>query len=157
MNGSTLSYVLQKDPFTKKWYQGHAAPDTNIEPLISRPALIVLNTDLSSGPGEHWCIAVIFSKTRTEFFDSFGISPDYYCFTSKLLEHSESIHYNQFPVQSDNSTTCGHHCLFWSLLRARGISAKNIMQLYNPNNPPSNDLMVFNFIKENFGDKYAGE
>lgn len=150
-----MSHILSSDPAMSRWYQGHLAPDLQLPSIVSKPALFLLNTDLSDGPGEHWCLAVILPNNSAEFFDSFGMSPEYYGFSSELLKHSKRIHFNQYPVQSDGSATCGHHCIFWGYHRSRGYSCKSIMNLYSASKRQSNDSMVFNFVNNKYGSIYA--
>lgn len=155
MNGTTISRILASDEKMGEWYSGHLAPDLKLPVSIIKPALFLLNTDLSAGPGEHWCIAVINKNNTAEFFDSFGLSPEYYGFSTELLKHSKSISFNEYPVQSTNSATCGHHCIFWSYHRSRGNSRESVIKMYNPLNTAKNDNMVFQFVNHKYGSIYA--
>ena len=45
---------------------------------IQRPKTLVLNTDPSNRPGEHWVCFYFPEIGPAEFFDSLGHSPEYY-------------------------------------------------------------------------------
>lgn len=150
MEASTLSRVFTSDPCTRRMFHGHLACDTPIDKLLFTPALFVLNTDKSTGPGEHWCIAIIFDRDRTEFFDSFGKKPSHYGFDKILLPHTNHIFFNEYPVQTAFSSTCGHHCIFWALHRSHGKPANEIMKFYT-SDCVRNDRMVHGFVCYHFG------
>lgn len=156
MKGEVLAFIFKNDPAIKKWYRGqHMARDTKLSRIRSFPTLIILNTDKEKGPGEHWCLIVIFSPNDAEFFDSFGKSPKNYGFSKELLRHVRTIKYNEFPIQSPLNGTCGHHCIFWIYHRARGISSSKIMKIFDTDNKSRNDSLVYNFVKSKFGPQFA--
>lgn len=155
MNGETISSIIENDPVGQFFLHGYLAVDSKIPKILFYPALFILNTDKEKGPGKHWCILLVCSPKYAEFFDSFGFSPQYYGFHKELLRHMKTIHFNEYPVQSATSATCGHHCIFWSLLRIRGTPAETIMRKYSKNNLKKNDKMVYEYVKKNFGAKKA--
>jgi hypothetical protein len=155
MESSIIEKILTKDPFTAPWYSGIAHPDVCIQRISKfkskKPQLFVLNTDNSYGPGEHLCLAFFFPPSNCEFFDPLGFHPKTYGFDSPLKDHASLITFNNIRVQSFFSSTCGHHCLYYALKRARGDSPETIMRTYQPFNFAFNDKMVFNFVSDNFG------
>lgn len=154
MNSSTICNIFQKDIYTKKLFKGQINIDTKILEITSTPAMFLLNTDKTAGPGEHWCIIIIYNREYTEFFDSFGINPNQYGISKEIFKYSKNIAFNEYPVQCPTSPTCGHHCIFWALNRARDLSLTKIMHKYKAN-CRTNDRMVFNFVKKRFGHKTA--
>lgn len=156
MEGSVLEKILSKDPYTSPWFQGFAHPDVCIQKIFSsksmRPELFVLNTDVSDGPGIHWCLAIFYPPSHCEFFDPFGFHPKYYKFGPVLEDRALHIVWNSFRVQSFLSSSCGHHCLYYALKRARGNSYDEIMKEFSPVNFAYNDQVVFKFLKDNFGE-----
>lgn len=152
MDGKTISKIFLKNRSVKKWFRGFLTPDLSIpKNMFKTPALFVLNTDDHDGPGEHWCILLIRDKQRAEFFDSFGRSPGVYNFTEEILKHVKSVKFNEYPVQCVTAATCGHHCIFWAVHRARGMKAADIMKFYSPRRCDKNDFMVYDFVKRRFG------
>jgi len=154
MNGSVINHILTSNPYTKHWYNGFSSPDLPLPHITKYPSLIVLNTDTTDGPGEHWCILIVFNNDEAEFFDSYGQSPQTYNFHNSIFEHVKKIKYNTRRVQG-KLPTCGHHCLFYSVLRANGFSLNNIMSNKYSENLFNNDVTVFNFIKNSYGELYA--
>ena len=151
MNGAVITHILNNDPQTCKWFQGFATPDTKIY-ITHKPALIILNTDKSNGPGEHWCVAIFLKNNVCEFFDPYGFSPVVYDFKHILLEYAHKIKFNTKRVQG-NAPTCGHHCIFFALNRSRKKSVEKIMRVYSMN-LKQNDAMVYKFV-QNLGVKFA--
>lgn len=156
MEGKTISKIFSKDPYVKRWFKGFLTPDLSIPELkFKTPTLFVLNTDDHDGPGEHWCILIIHDRRRAEFFDSFGRSPTVYSFTKEILKHAKNIIFNEYPVQCLTAATCGHHCIFWAVYRARGFEPREIMKFYSAKGCSRNDKMVFKFVKKYFGSRAA--
>lgn len=154
MNGSILNHILKKHLHTQKWFQGFSSVDLPLPPIKKYPALFILNTDDTRGPGEHWCVVIIFNKNRAEFFDSYGKPPCEYNLHESILNYSNTINYNKKRVQG-NKPTCGHHCLFFSIQRAEGKSMENILQSLYTNDLYANDNLVYSFIKNSYGNEYA--
>jgi hypothetical protein len=155
MESSTIHAILMKDPFTRKIFKGFSTPDVKLPKIIKTPALYVLNTDKSDGPGIHWCIVVFTNKKICEFFDPLGKKPETYGFDKPILERCSYINYNEFPVQDVTAATCGHHCIFFAYQRARKLTPRQIMRKFSSTNLVRNDHMVFNFIAKKFGKTFA--
>ena len=70
---STLDILkeIDKDFYAKRYFKGVFARD-NIPFIISYPCSLIINTDPSTRPGEHWLALFFNSKKEAEFFDSFG-------------------------------------------------------------------------------------
>lgn len=149
MNGLEISYILSMDPYTSKFFKGFGMSDTRRLAFTNEPsALYILNTDSSSGPGEHWCV-VFFKDYSAEFFDPFGEPPETYNFPSLIRSRNfANLKHNPIQVQSISSTTCGQHCIFYALNRCRGYSMKEILNMYKAGDTAKNDEMVYNVVKK---------
>ena len=101
----------------------------SIDTLPDRPRLVVCNTDPSHRPGCHWiCICV--ENGTGEYFDSFGRQP------SDVLRHYMNIMceqwtFNARQLQSIVSRLCGHYCIYYCLLRSRGITMSEIVASFS--------------------------
>ena len=155
MNAETMQHILTRDPFTREMFQDFSTPDLPLPTMPKKPAMFVLNTDSSKGPGIHWCLAIFHPNDVCEFFDSIGKPPDMYNFHISMLDKCRDILFNEFPVQSPLSSTCGHHCIFFAYHRARGLSCKEIMAMYSRDSFEWNDHMVHSFVHNNFGPGFA--
>ena len=145
MNAGRFDYVMRIHPFTRQLWHGVFAKDEKIphEPNLTGD-IYLLNTAPSHHPGEHWC--VLFRQNNVcEIFDSYGHPPSFY---NLHIPASKEIVYNPYQLQGPLSRTCGHHCLFFALHRAQGLSFLNIVtKLYSPQSPYKvNDNMVVNFV-----------
>lgn len=157
MNDKRLDYMLKTNIFTKQIWKGFLAPDIELQnkPSSPFPHLWIVNNAPTYTGGEHWC-ALFINKDYCEFFDSFGRSPIQNGVLFSFLKHcTEKIQYNNIQYQSIYAKTCGHHCVFFSVLRAQGMSAKEIKNLYSETNLKQNDDMVVNFVWKEFGKFFA--
>jgi hypothetical protein len=149
MNGQTILNYLDSDTYTKHIPRHFLYPDTNIN-IIQYPALIIINTDSSKGPGEHWCVSYFNDKYICDYFDPLGFPPNNtlkgYNFTSKLFPFCQHIIHNTLAVQTETSNVCGHHCLYFTFLKARKYSLNEIIEKFYSVNPIQNDKFVRKFI-----------
>lgn len=93
----------------------------------------VLNTDLSSGGGEHWTpFFVDFRNGTVEYFDSAGQSPhdEFATFTIKVAHILSTLgrkftdHCVTKVEHQKENTECGVYSLFYILSRLHGVSYK---------------------------------
>lgn len=146
MNGATIAHILQTSPCTNLAFQGFASPDIFMK-ISKFPALIILNTGISDGPGEHWCILYCTKKNKCEFFDSYGQPPHVYNFTHFLAYNNiNKIMYNPQRLQGHSSMTCGHYCIYYALHRNMGFPMSVIIKNFDPTDFRKNDNRVFNYV-----------
>jgi len=155
MSADVIRKIFSSDQYISKWFCGFSTPDLPLSKQMKKPSLYVLNTDKSTGPGEHWCIVIFFENGLCEFFDSNGFSPNIYKFDKPFLKLAKHVEYNNLRVQSITSSTCGHHCIFFAVHRSRGISMQDIMKKYAPFNLMENDKMVYDFVQKHYGNTFA--
>lgn len=151
MNAATINAMINSDPPMRTVFHGFSTPDLPLPDIEHFPALIILNTDTSDGPGQHWCVAFLTSPQHCDFFDPLGQPPNAYHFHHALLHQCSTIQFNTFPVQGRDSSTCGHHCIFFAFHRSRNMSWENILNLYSQTGFQLNDHMVNTFIINTFG------
>ena len=155
MKGEVIHILCKRDPFLKSRFVGFSSPDVPIPKIHKFPALFILNTDISTGPGRHWCTATFFNNGVCEFFDPLGHPPDFYHFQKELFKKCKRIVYNGTPVQSNFSKTCGHHCIMFNYFRAREMSSECIFTEYYTDSLNLNDHKAFLFIFNTFGPQFA--
>ena len=80
-------------------------------PFILGDGGIIVNTQTSTLPGEHW-LSIYNSNEVIKVFDPFGF---YYpsILVNKLKTMRKRIEYNRIRYQKTLSITCGEHCLLW--------------------------------------------
>ena len=144
--------MLSSDEFTRPIWKGFLAPDVQLTgiPTPPFPHLYIVNNAPTFTGGEHWCVLIV-REHFCEFFDPFGKSPIENGVLSAVFKHCEKIKYNNVQYQSVSAKTCGHHCIFFAMQRARNVSCKQIKQIYSASNLTQNDDMVFNFVVKHFG------
>jgi len=114
---------------------------------------IVFNTDISSGPGEHWISMFLDLQNRTLcFFDSVGDKPPQPVMRlmKKIVQQSQAMKcpvklvINKKQYQKDYSS-CGIYSLFFIISRLQG---KGCNYLFNSNK--INDKLMYKKRKEYF-------
>jgi hypothetical protein len=151
MRGKVIYNILSNDAFTKHIFDGFWFPDRPAQ-VKKNPALIIANTDKSTGPGVHWCaIYIDKDKEICEYFDPLGQAPENklngYSFLPHLNKYFSLVEYNTTPVQSSSATTCGHHCIYFGCLKAQNFSLKSIIKSFYTSNTRANDLKVLKFVR----------
>lgn len=153
MLGERIIHILRTNPATSYYFAGLNPYDIDLPKFDTLPAIIVLNTDKLTGKGEHWCVANFLPNNACEFFDPYGILPCFHDFDKILYKRCSSIYYNSHRVQG-LFPVCGHHCLFYILQRYWGNTPATVLNMYSKD-LIRNDLMVYKFIVENFGESFA--
>ena len=84
----------------------------------TRPWALVLNTDPSNKPGQHW-LALFGPRDggRIELFDSFGLEPKKYKLDSLAPLHT------RIQFQFASSAVCGHYCIYFLYHRSHASSS----------------------------------
>ena len=150
-----LEKILRSDPYTSKLFRG-VYPIDRLPKAIKFPAALIANTQPSDQEGEHWVSFYLLSEREGDFFDSYGHPPGSLdpkfrkWMTSVVSKKNAQLFYNQRRVQGPLSSTCGHYCLYFLLLRARGVSSEDIIKRLGPE-PMYSDFLVKQFIECHFG------
>lgn len=96
----------------KKYYGTY--PRDMLPKYIPKDSGIIINTDKSSQPGEHW---VSIFKTKSGplvYFDSFGLPPLHKEITDFIEVNTiNGWFYNSINFQSIYSDTCGLYCIYF--------------------------------------------
>jgi hypothetical protein len=108
---------------------------------------LIVNTDTSDKPGEHW-IAICKNIDGTgEYFDSYGLPPLHKELIVFMFQNfSEGWTYNTVPLQCLDCVTCGHYCVVFVKLKCFGIQSCEFTRLFT-NNLSLNDVIVKWLIK----------
>ena len=131
-------------------YLRHYRDFKGVFPLDKIPKInngtIIVNSDESTKPGEHWVGLTIKRKGISDYFDSFGLYPFYEIEYYLDINSPNGWVYNTINLQSISSTTCGNFCVLYASMRCRGYSCKKILSLFT-NNTETNDEIVKTFVK----------
>ena len=115
----------------------------SVDNLPEDPHLLVCNTDPSDKPGRHW-IAIYIENDRGDFFDSFGRRPND-DFERYMNRHCSSWNFNDKQLQSIVSNFCGYYCIYFCILRSRGIDMCKIARSFS-SDTGLNDALVHAYV-----------
>jgi hypothetical protein len=136
-----IDEALSNDVFCRKLYTGVYAADT-IPRTLKFPAIFVVNTDAKHLPGTHWIAIHIDHQGYGEYFDSFGrnaLVPEHRRF---LDQNCKSWTFNDRSLQGMTSAVCGHYSIMFLSYRARGLSMKTFLSLFENTTTNFNDKLV---------------
>ena len=140
-----LEDICTKDPILKKCFGGVKARGESINmSSVRTPIFFIYNNDFREEEGRHW-ILIMYFRTVTIYFDSFGFSPYLLGFRVILEREGVPLISSVKPVQSPLSTACGYHVIFVALQLMRKYSLYQIQNTYYSNNLTANDDFVFKF------------
>ncbi len=119
---NVVEKILEHDHLTQKIFLGALARDElPHNPPI--PCCFIVNTQPRNQAGEHW-IAFSFSKNGfCDFFDSYGLSPEYYNLLEYINATATSWTWNKKRLQG-SSEFCGYYCVLYLLFKVRRDEAK---------------------------------
>lgn len=127
-----------------KNFLGVFSCDTLPRNVPSKCGLIV-NTDKSSGPGEHW-VAIFIENNVGEYFDSFGLPPLVPEILKFLENCCQSWYFNQTQFQGINHSSCGQFAVLYLLVRLNNSTLNNYLEMFS-HDLNVNDYIVRNLIK----------
>ena len=149
MNTQQLECAINSDPFMRNYVIGTFPADRT--PLqIPLKCGLILNTDPSGLPGQHWLAFYYNEDKQLECFDSYGNHPDKYSvYIQSFLRRFSNIKMNTTRLQSANSQVCGQYCLFYLMCRCRGYSMSTFLNYFG-NNYCANDEYVYDIVQSQF-------
>lgn len=144
MMGEEIWYSLASDSRTRHIFGGIFPRDKlpKRRNITRRPRLYVVNTDVSTGRGEHWVCIYLHPTGIAEYFDSYGFPPREREIVSFLRRNSLRYVYNNYVLQGALSQNCGYYCIHYAKRKARGQSMRLILSKFRPNRPHFNDRLV---------------
>lgn len=106
-------------------FKGVFMRDELINAKANNDESLVINLDVSSGPGIHWMC--LFSWNGISYyFDSYGLPP-----IPEVLEYCKNKprYYSEYPIQQDDKVEilCGHYCIYVLYKLYNGYHFKNIL------------------------------
>jgi len=148
-----FSEKLEKFPNLKKFYDGTFSSDT-IPKSLKKDHFIICNTDVSTGPGQHWYCVLKSEKNTLECFDSLGIDhiKKNFLKLNFQLKGITEIEFNVTAVQPDDSISCGHFVLFFLIQRShnKDLDFTDFLNEIFTTSKNDNEKLVEQFFKETF-------
>lgn len=116
------------DCMGSKVFRGVCASNGFLTFETTETVAMIVNTDVDSGPGEHW-LAFYIENEVLEFFDSFGRPPeDFNQHIESYVKKFRSVNYFSHCFQDDSSYNCGQFCIFYIIRRLQGHKMEHIFQ-----------------------------
>lgn len=153
MNSLQLLNIVNQDPHLKEQFLGIFASDQLPEKITSKPCALIVNTDPSDQPGQHWVAIYVSKEGSLEYFDSFGFYPFIDSFKTFINNNCSDGSFNAKRLQSETSMVCGLYCIYFLVHRARNISLKQILSKFDAKDYCSNDTIVCQFVNKYFNVK----
>jgi hypothetical protein len=142
--------VINKKMQQLDCFVGTYARDMLPMKLDQSTAALVINTDPSHKPGQHW-VAVYIADGHGEYFDSFGLLP----LTSDIFDFlyvncPKGWSYNPVTLQTPHrlSETCGSYCVLYLKYRCRGYSYCQFISQFSKFNTVANDVLVDHIVNQ---------
>jgi hypothetical protein len=148
MNSYQIDRILRTNPVTRKFYEGCFAADRIPSKFQSYPKGMVVNTDASNMPGEHWVAIYIPNALHVEFYDSLGEWPSTSAEINQFLgrfPHIKHTPQHYPPIQSPLSKSCGAHVIYFLHMRCKGMDFDAIVKRIFRHKTKA-DVLVKNFI-----------
>ena len=135
------TFTIKKLLKTYKCFKG-VFPSDQLPYECPLPLNIIVNTDPSTKPGQHWVAISITSTGKGYYFDSFGLSPlvDNIFKFINTKAHNGWTH-NKFQIQNIRSSTCGNYCVFFIIIRCNELEPKDLIRQFGHNTAENDDKM----------------
>ena len=109
MDDFTINKILLSNKVTKDSFIGVFS--SNTLPSYAQTGYYVVNLDMSQQPSSHWiAIKISKSKSKNEYFDSYGLGPPTVRF-KKFMKYNYVS--NSKRLQQSLSTTCAQWCIYY--------------------------------------------
>ena len=109
------------------------------------PKSFIINTQTSTKPGGHW-IALIITKKRCFYFDSFGLPIINQNILKYLNPHYTNVRYSDVCIQHVESGKCGKFCIvFVTQVKSKATYERFISQ-FNFDNIRENDIIIEHWL-----------
>ena len=143
-----LKTLAVQFPYLRRYFIGVYSIDTLPKKLSSYPAALIINSDPSHLPGQHWVALFVESKCVAEYFDPYGISPigQIYKFAQRV---SSTLIFNKWWIQPPDSSSCGLYCLYFLVARSNGTTFKDFLKHFKDYDWSSNENLLEQWIQSN--------
>jgi len=140
-----LDYLARNDPYLEPIFRGMFASDKlPKEKDTRRRSAYIVNVDTHDKPGSHW-ISVFVENGHCEFFDSYGMPIKWYKpspLVNLIFKHYQVVSNNEGQLQATDSSTCGHHTLFYLFARAKGKTIDDFIAQFEYRQYVDNDHKI---------------
>jgi len=145
LTATDIERMLAKVPFFKGAFSADTIPTFSPKSLNA----FIVNTDVSSKPGDHWVAFVIDEQDNCIYFDSFGIQ----IICLSMLEALDRMaipyyKYNCKEIQPLHSENCGWYAIAYIISFCFKIPYDDFLDLFSESDKRNNDIICYEFISK---------
>ena len=145
MDNYDLLRVILRDPVLSLTFVGSYAND-RLPVTVQRPAGLIINTQNSDQPGQHWVAVYIPNSGYGVYFDSLGGAPSVQ--VKQFLErNTRSWVRTPTPIQHSRSTLCGLYCIVFLYFMSRHCSLRHFLNFFYTTQLHCNDYILLCIAK----------
>ena len=145
MNTKEINSLLSRDNLSSTLFGGAMAADEFSRVfLFSTNSSFVVNSHVSSLPGEHWLAVYCCTPYYVEFFDSYGLPVEMYPLIHSTLDPLP-ITSNSTQLQCLSTDVCGNYCVALGLAVARGVDMRTFVSYWR--NKRDRDFIIGSMIR----------
>ena len=143
-----LEALAVQFPYLRRYFIGVFSIDTLPDTLTSYPAALIINSDPSHLPGQHWIALFVESKSVAEYFDPYGISPidQIFKFAKRV---SDTLVFNKWWIQPLDSSSCGLYFLYFLVARSSGTTFIDFIKNFKDYDWSRNETLLEQWIQSN--------
>ena len=145
MNTTQSECCISCDSVLNDGVIGVFAADRLPKHRLERRYGIIVNTDIHSNPGKHWCAIYNDGEGHIVFFDSFGRTPAQNSahIMRWINKRVKTLEYNKMQLQSGQSNVCGLYSILFLRQQLLGMSLQEFVDEVNYSDLHINDMFVF--------------
>lgn len=153
MQTSELCNIINKFPSIKSNFVGVFSID-KVPKRLRKTSFLIINTQPSHLPGQHWFCLIKRNVKEYELFDSLGVSNDKLNFfkENNIFRKNSVVKFNESPLQISTSNTCGLFVLYFLIHRMHNLdmSFSSLMDEIFDLNLRINEDKVLEFANDHF-------
>ena len=153
MDNIQILRALKACPATAKLILGVYPSDKLPAPPVPRPSCLVVNTKPAGHEGEHWLAIHLTANGEAHYFDSGGGEPFVPSIKQWLKKYAIKVICNAVQLQNEITATCGQYCVLFLVLKASGLSMRNIIDRMRLADPLIRDVVIGSFVNSHFNVK----
>ena len=148
MDSAQLECCINCDPVLRSHVIGVYAADRLPIHVFHGQIGLIVNTDIHSKPGRHWCAIYSDGQGQIDFFDSYGRSPEENSlhFTRWINRRAKTVFINRKRLQGDHSNVCGLYCLYYLRQRLLGHSTEDAVDTFSSDDFSLNDYYLYDVM-----------
>ena len=143
-----LEALAKQFPALRRYFIGVFSIDTLPTKIPSYPAALIINSDPSHLPGQHWVALFLESKAIAEYFDPYGLSPidDIFKFSKRV---SRTLIFNKWWIQHPVSSNCGLYCIYFLVARTGGVKFEDFIHYFKDYDWKQNESLLEQWVLSN--------